>query len=130
MSKKLFNISYLVLSLATSSCSTLFGDNDRRLSIKSNPSDAIVYLNGSSRGTTPIILNAPNYIYNGVDITLKKEGYVDTTISLNSKFQLVGLWNLLFPIGFLIDLATGDFVKLDQMQLNQNINLGVLPKNK
>ena len=156
MSKKLLNISLLALSLATSSCATLLGDNDRQITINTtrdlaidrqitvntnssgadarqinvntNPSGVNVYLNGNLRGSTPMILTLPNYIYNGVDITLKKDGYLDTKVTINSQFQMVGLWNLLNGVGFLIDLATGDFMKLDSTQLNQNINLGVLPK--
>lgn len=128
MLNKLISSLLLGSVLVTTGCATLFGDNDRKVTVNSNPSGANVYLNGYLRGTTPMIVTLPTYIYNGADITLKKEGYADTTISVNAKFQTVGLWNVLNGFGFLIDGAAGSFVKIDPNDLSQNINLASVIK--
>ena len=60
----------------------------------------------------------PNYIFGGKSVVLKKEGYYDQSLMINSKFQPCGLWNLLCWPGFLIDAAAGNTVKIDPMNLN------------
>jgi hypothetical protein len=129
MLNRLISILLFSLVLVITGCATLFGDNERKVTINSNPTGASVYLNGNLRGATPMILILPTYIYNGADVTLKKEGYYDTTVALNVKFQTVGLWNILNSgFGFLIDGATGSFVKIDPNDLSQSINLSTVAK--
>ncbi|MCE2706081.1 MAG: PEGA domain-containing protein [Proteobacteria bacterium] len=110
--------------LTVSGCASMFGDNTRTVNINSNPSGADVYINGVNRGSTPMALNLPTYFYGGASITLKKSGYKDTGIFIDAKFQPVGLWNILtFPIGFGVDAATGDLLKVDPAALNTVVNL-------
>lgn len=116
-------------------CASIFGDNTRQVAIKSNPAGANVYIDGVRYGTTPTIISLPTYIYGGKVITLKKDGYIEQSALVNSKFQLVGLWNILFWPGFLIDAATGDTVKIDPENLNIKVDLtaqegGVKSSNK
>ena len=113
----------LCATLFLAGCASMFGDNGRQLTIKSNPSGANIFIDGVNYGQTPAVINLPNYIWDGEQIVLKKSGYNDTAIRINSQFQLVGLWNLLFFPGFIIDAATGDTVKLNQSQLNNDITL-------
>lgn len=104
-------------------CASMFGDNSRQVTVKSEPVGAQVFVNGMSVGSTPAIVTLPTYIYGSQLITLRKPGYQDISINVNSKFQMVGLWNLLNGWGFIIDAADGNLVKIDPAQLNVETNL-------
>lgn len=113
-----------IIILSISSCSTMFGDNTRQITVKSQPAGAIVYMNNYNLGTTPTTITLPNYIYDNQIITVSKPGYASQSVVINNKFQMVGLFNILnLGIGFLIDGATGNFVKIDPNNLNINQNL-------
>ena len=110
--------------LLLSGCASMFGDNTRTVSINSNPEGAAIYVDNVQYGTTPAVVSMPSYIYGGKTITFKKAGYETQSMQVNSTFQLVGLWNILnFPLGTIIDLATGDLVKIDPANLQLNAKL-------
>ena len=116
--------------LLLNGCATMVGDNARTVCVDSSPRGAGIYVDGQRQGTTPATVTLPTYIYGGKTVTLKKEGYHDQTMVVNSKFQPCGLWNLLFFPGFLIDGATGNIVKIDPAQSNLVSNLQVVsPEN-
>ena len=75
-------------------------------------------VNGISMGTTPMTVSLPTYIYSNQLITVKKPGYQDTSVYVNAQFQMVGLLNLFNGIGFIIDVADGNAVKINPSQLN------------
>lgn len=115
-------VSSLVL-LSLNGCATIVGDNTRTVSINSTPQGAGIYVEGQRLGTTPASVTLPNYIYGGKAVTLKKEGYHDQSMMINTKFQPCGLWNLLFWPGFVIDGVAGNTVKIDPAQLNLSTGL-------
>lgn len=105
-------------SLLLNGCATMFGDNMRTVSVQSHPQGAGVYVDGQRHGTTPATITLPSYVYGGKAVVLKKEGYHEQVMVVNTKFQPCGLWNLLFWPGFLIDGACGNTVKIDPAHLN------------
>lgn len=115
-------LAVVMLIGSVTGCASIFGDNTRQVAIKSNPAGAGVYIDGVRYGTTPTIVTLPNYIYGGKVITLKRDGYPDQSTMINSKFQLVGLWNILFWPGFLIDAATGNIIKIAPEDLNVTVD--------
>lgn len=112
-----------ILAISASGCASLFGENNRQITVKSQPSGANVYIDGVNYGTTPAIVTLPTYVWNGQSIVVKKDGYQDTGVLINSKFQNVGLLNILFWPGFLIDAATGNTMKIDPSKLNVEVNM-------
>lgn len=109
----------LIMAIGINSCASMFGNNGREISVNSSPQGATIFLNGIQYGETPRIITLPTYIYGNQTLTLKKTGYEDQSTSLNSEFQLVGLWNILnFPWGTIIDAADGDMVKISRHNLN------------
>ena len=114
-------VSMVLLSLT--SCATIAGDNTRTVCVNSYPQGAGIFIEGQRHGTTPANVTLPNYIYGGKTMTLKKEGYYDQAMTINTKFQPCGLWNLLFWPGFVIDGATGNTVKINPAQLNLTTEL-------
>lgn len=114
----------VLIAIGLAGCSTMFGDNARQVRVNSEPEGAQVYFNGNSYGTTPTIITLPNYIYGPNTLTVKKDGFYDQSTNINTNFQMVGLWNILnFPIGFAIDAADGNILKLDPNQQNMNLVL-------
>lgn len=95
----------------------------RTVCVQSHPQGAAVYVEGQHQGTTPATVTLPGYIYGGKSVVVKKAGYQDQCMVVNSKFQPCGLWNLLFWPGFLVDAATGNAVKIDPMNLNLHAEL-------
>jgi hypothetical protein len=65
----------------------------------------------------------PNYIYGGKSVTVRKPGYQDQTVMVNSKFQPVALLDVLFWPGFIVDGATGSLVKIDPATSNIHAKL-------
>lgn len=104
-------------------CASIAGDNTRSVSVKSTPSGAAIYIDNQRYGTTPAIITLPTYIYGGKSITLKKRGYQDQTLMVNSKFQPIALLDILFWPTFVIDAATGNIVKIDPVNLNVSTEL-------
>ncbi len=96
-----------------SGCATLFGDNDREIAIVTVPDGASVYMNGVNYGRTPTSLVLPRIGYVGQTITLIKPGYESQTFQVQTEFQNVGYWNLLFFPLFLVDIGTGYMFKID-----------------
>lgn len=104
-------------------CASIAGDNTRAVKVDSTPAGAAIYVDNQQYGVTPAVITLPNYIYGGKSVTLRKAGYHDQTMMVNSKFQPIALLDILLWPTFLIDAATGDIVKIDPANLNLNTKL-------
>lgn len=69
-------------------------------------------MNGINYGKTPALLVLPRVGYVGQTITLIKSGYESQTFQVQTEFQDVGYWNLLFFPLFLVDMGTGYMFKI------------------
>ena len=113
-----------------SGCASMFGDNNRSITVNSTPEGAYIYVDNTQYGTTPMVVTLPSFIYGGKTVTFKKPGYVTQSMQVNTAYQLVGLWNILnFPLGMVVDFATGDSVRINppNLQLNANLQPGQDP---
>lgn len=110
-------------------CATIFGDNMRTVCVHSQPEGAGIYVDGQRQGTTPATITLPNYIYGGKSLVVKKEGYHEQAMLVNTQFQPCGLWNILFWPGFLIDAATGNTVKIVPYNLSLTAELAAKQEN-
>lgn len=119
----------LILSaISLGGCATMFGDNDRAIKVDSQPEGAQVFFNGNPYGLTPAIITLPSYIYSGNVITVRKDGFYDQSTNINTQFQMVGLWNILtLWVGFAVDAADGNIIKIDPNQ--KSINIVMQSKN-
>lgn len=113
----------LVSILTLSGCASIAGDNTRAVRVTSQPAGAHIYVDNQHYGTTPAVVNLPNYIYGGKGITVRKPGYQEQTAMVNTKFQPVALFNVLFWPGFIVDAATGNLIKIDPKDLNLSYQL-------
>ena len=111
--KNSLNILFLSIPLLSLvGCSSMLGNNNRTVAINSNPSYAEVYYNGSYVGKTPTKITVASPMDANI-IRLKKSGYEPQQKPVQSSFQTVGILNVLFWPGFIVDYATGDMKKVN-----------------
>ena len=107
--KKIAAMALVGLSLA--GCASLFGNNNRNVTVTSTPAGATVYYNGQNVGTTPANFQIESPW--GVNsVRLEKEGYEPSLQQVQTGFQPVGILNIFFWPGFLVDAVTGDMMKI------------------
>lgn len=111
------------LSLLATSCASIAGNNTRSVMVTSEPAGATVYVENQRYGTTPTVVTLPTYIYGGKSVVLKKDGYHDQTMMVNTSFQPIALLDIFLWPTFIIDAATGNLVKIEPANLNLYANL-------
>lgn len=112
----------LFLTFELAGCATIFGDNSRAVQVNSKPSGAQVLVNGAPQSATPATVNI-NSTFSPPTITVQKPGYQSQTVNVNTTFQPVGILNILFWPGFIIDAISGDMMKITPDSRNINVNL-------
>ncbi len=123
--KKLFVkiLSILVASTVVTSCATMFGDNNRTIKVDSQPSGAGVFVNHQRVGTTPAVVTLPSHIYGGANISLKKEGYEEQALFVQTQVQPSTFLNIFFWPGFVVDGLTGNIIKINPVCTNLSSEL-------
>ena len=94
-----------------SGCASVAGDNSKIVHVSSKPAGAKVYVNNVPMGTTPTQI-AVNNTWSPTLVTFKKKGYEDTNAQVNTAFQPVGILNIFFWPGFIVDAASGNMMKV------------------
>ncbi len=120
-SLKLGFTAIMIASLA--GCASIAGDNTRQVSVKSYPAGAKIIVDNQQYGTTPAVVTLPTYIYGGKSVSLKKSGYQEQTMMVNTKFQPIALLDIFLWPTFIIDAATGNIVKIDPATRNLEATL-------
>lgn len=108
---KLISICATISILA--GCASIAGDNTRKVSVASKPAGATIYVDNQQYGVTPSVITLPSYIYGGKNVMLKKKGYRDESMMVNTKFQPIAILDILLWPTFIVDAVTGDLVKID-----------------
>ena len=111
------------LTLAASGCASIGGNNSRVVHVTSQPAGAKILVDNQQYGVTPADVTLPGYIYGGKSITLRKAGYEDQTMMVNTKFQPIAILDILFWPALLVDGATGNLVKIDPANFNLDYKL-------
>ena len=100
--KKLMVYSLSSLLLLTS-CATILTGSSRKVLLESNPTGAVVYVNGMELGTTPALIKLK--ADDRLDFRLKD--YKDKVVVVDSRFNLVAIINGVSLVGWGIDALTG-----------------------
>jgi hypothetical protein len=109
---KLRNLIVLfVLIFMTTSCATLFTGTKSKVLFTSVPPGAKILVNGVEKGTTPATLKLKRSVFDVTTVTFKLDGYQSQTMEPETTFQPVTILNLVDPLGWAIDIATGAIVK-------------------
>src|SRR5438128_1331278 len=109
--------------LSITGCASIAGDNTRAVKVDSYPAGAGIYVDNQQYGVTPAVITLPTYIYGGKSVTVRKRGYYDQTMLVNTKFQPIALLDILLWPTFFVDALTGSLVKIDPANLNLNAKL-------
>ena len=109
--KHLLSATSLSLILLLSGCSSLFGDNSKTVQVNSKPEHAQVFANNMTVGTTPVLMSVPS-TWSPTVLTFKKAGYSDQTAQIDTTFQPIGVLNIFFWPGFVIDAISGNMMKI------------------
>lgn len=121
---KIIKMTAICAAIATlTGCASIAGDNTRNVKVNSTPAGAAVYMDGQRFGTTPTTLTLPSSIYGGKTLTIKKLGYQNESVTVNTQFQPVAILDVLFWPTFLVDAATGSLVKIDPGSRNFDVAL-------
>lgn len=121
---KLIKLALLCAVFASlSACATIAGNNTRAVKVDSKPAGAAIFVDNQQYGVTPAVITLPTYIYGGKSVTLRKPGYQDQAMMVNTKFQPIALLDILLWPTLLIDGATGNMVKIDPANLELNMDL-------
>jgi len=111
------------LFLTLTACASIAGENSRRVRVSSIPSGATIVVDNQNYGVTPAVISLPNYIYGGKSVTLKKRGYQDQTMMVNTQFQPIALLDIFLWPTFIVDAAAGNLVKIDPASVNLDAKL-------
>ncbi|OWK96917.1 hypothetical protein AP75_13995 [Kaistella haifensis DSM 19056] len=111
---KILKFSSLLLAGAFSltSCATIFTGTSDAITFNSSPEEAKVYEAGVEKCTTPCTYKVSRSLSQKT-VELRKEGYENKVVGLDSKFNSVSILNLFGLLGWGIDAATGSLKKYD-----------------
>jgi hypothetical protein len=118
--KKLM-VSSLSLLLLTS-CATILTGSSRKVLLESNPSGAVVYVNGMERGTTPTLIKLK--ADDRLDFRLRD--YKDKVVVVDSRFNLVAIINGVSLVGWGIDALTGSLRRVKTKYIKVDMDAAAL----
>lgn len=125
-----FGFAFLAcIALVLSGCATLFSGTDDSVTFSSEPSGAMVLVDGRNVGTTPVTVEIDRPGFGDADVTVQLEGYDTRQFELDKEFNTTAILNIFAPIGFLIDAVTGAIYKLDPTTYTVNMESGIISMN-
>lgn len=101
------NLFICLVVLGLTACGTIFSGMSQDFSFDSEDKDVKVYLNGRKECSKLPCEFSVDRSFDDVTFKAIKKGYKPKKIIAKSRFNLVSLVNIFFPIGFVVDLATG-----------------------
>lgn len=103
----------LSLTFALGGCATIFTGTDDTITFQSEPSGAMVMIDGVDRGRTPLTTSV-NRDVNSADVTYRLEGYETRTFELGQEFNMTAILSLFcFPLCPAVDLLSGALMEYD-----------------
>ncbi|CAH0999629.1 hypothetical protein LEM8419_00929 [Neolewinella maritima] len=101
---------FLLVVFVSSSCATVFTGTADDIYFTSQPSGAMVYLEGHPLGRTPLITKVPRRTRSRY-VTFELEGHQPVSQLMTTRLNAVTLVNLLWWPGFIVDAVIGALVK-------------------
>lgn len=115
----------LVIAVLMQSCATIFSGTKSRVKVKGAPEGASVYYNGNYEDTAPcrVKVSKKSLKDGNTKIQIKEEGYKDTEVTLSRKIKIGAVIGnfLIFPVGHIVDFATGAIYKPYPGRINYNL---------
>ena len=108
---------FFLLALAMSSCATVFVGTTETVQIDSYPQGATVLVDGRDQGATPTVVaihrNVEDLLDGGKSVELELDGYKTEAHVVEATLNPVSIINLLNPLFWGIDAATGAITDYD-----------------
>ncbi len=118
-------LAVLFCAVLMSSCATIFGGMKTNVKVKGFPEGASVYYNGNFEGNAPCNVKvSKNSLKDGnTKIQVKSEGYENSEITLSRKMKMGAFLGdiLIFPVGHIVDFATGAIYKPYPAKVEYNL---------
>ena len=107
-----FLVSAAIALFLITGCATIIHGTRQSVAISSNPSKAVVTIDGQERGSTPLTVDLKRNDTHSVKIEL--DGYLPYELNLNKKVDGWIAGNIIFGglIGLAVDAITGGMYKL------------------
>lgn len=107
-----FLVSAVIALFLITGCATIIHGTRQSVAISSNPSKAVVTIDGQERGSTPLTVDLKRNDTHSVKIEL--DGYLPYELNLNKKVDGWIAGNIIFGglIGLAVDAITGGMYKL------------------
>ncbi|WP_443936756.1 PEGA domain-containing protein [Pedobacter sp. MW01-1-1] len=118
--KKVFLAVAFSATVLLSSCATVFTGTTQTVQVNSNPPKADIEVDGVKVGVTPMAVPLKKG-FNGQTVSLKLEGYETKTFTPKVTFNAVSVVNLLIPVGFIVDAATGSMMKYNPVVIEHQL---------
>ena len=123
--KNLFSSGLIILFvLMFSNCATIIHGSKQSVSISSNPSKALIVVDGRDEGKTPVTIRLDRKDHHTVEINL--DGYLPYETKLTRKVDGWLAGNIVFGglIGLAVDAITGGMYKLTPDQIQADMKSG------
>ena len=105
-------VAVLSITISLTSCATIFTGTSDAVTFNSKPEGAKVLEAGIEKCTTPCTYKV-NRSLSQKTVEIRKEGYENKVVGLDTKFNSVSILNLFGILGWGIDAATGSLKKYD-----------------
>ena len=115
-------VSSLSFLLLLTSCATILTGSSRKVLLESNPSGAVVYVNGMERGITPTLIKLK--ADDRLDFRLRD--YKDKVVVVDSRFNLVAIINGVSLVGWGIDALTGSLRRVKTKYIKVDMDAAAL----
>ena len=117
MNNKFFYAKSLAILMASvllfASCATLFTGTRDTIHFNSDPSGAMVFIDGVEQCKTPCTLSVKRDM-NYTDVEFRLDGYQTRIITLSREFNTVSILNLGNLMGWAIDALSGAIFRYDR----------------
>lgn len=112
----------LALTLTVGGCATMFSGTSDTITFESEPSGALVVIDGVDRGRTPFSTSVGRDI-GGADVLYRLEGYETRSFELGQEFNTTAIWGIFcFPLCPIVDVLTGAIMKYDPVLYSQQLD--------
>ena len=125
--KRINLLALCLITLMLTSCATIFSGRFDKVTITSDPPNADVFIDGEkvgNTGPTGNTIKVRKVYENTRTITLKKEGFNDTSFVVKQKIDPVfylGVLPPMFGIPCFVDILTGCGLKLKEKQFEKKL---------
>jgi hypothetical protein len=98
-------------SLYLTSCATIFSDGHDRVTIKSEPSGADVFINEEHKGKTPLEFDLERNTFKEAMVRVKKEGYESSEFRMKKTLNSTAIFNTTFLLSWGTDALSGKMIQ-------------------